>query len=393
MTVHGLDIAVVDSDSHLTEPPTLWTERLPRKWAHLGPRVVPEAATGIDRWCIGDTLCAGVGTQSQTGWREMPPSFPPTWEDIDPACYDVDRRLAWMDEHGIDAQVLYPNVVTFEGYAIKALESRELQAAIYAAYNDYVHEFSSSQRHRFVPIAAVPFWDVEATVKEMRRCAGLGFTGIVWAATMERHGLPAIGDPHWDPVYACAQSLDLSINFHVGVGSTASDIASFRELRGGRFDYGYWAGGSALAFLANSTTITTLIMSGVCHRFPRLNFVSVESGFGFVPYLLEALDWQWRNIGAPKQHPDWLLPSEYFCRQVHCTFWFEQSSLSLLAGLQDNVMFETDFPHSTALAPGPASVAPSPRQVIEEDAKLVDREVLEKALSTNARNLYRIGVA
>jgi predicted TIM-barrel fold metal-dependent hydrolase len=391
MPLDGLNVPVVDADSHLTEPPDLWTQRLPSKWASVAPRVVADEATGIDRWVIGEMPCAGVGTQSQTGWSEMPPSFPPTWEQINPACYDLGERLAWMDTHGVDAQILYPNVVTFEGYAIKALESLELQTAIYRAYNDYVHEFAAASRERFVPIAAVPFWDVDETVAEMTRCAELGFPGIVWAATMERHGLPPIGDPHWTPVYDCAQSLGLSINFHVGVGSTAEDIASYRELRGGRFDYGYWVGNSALAFMANSATITKLIMSGVCHRFPDLQFVSVESGFGFVPYLLETLDWQWRNIGAPDHNPGWLLPSEYFRRQIHCTFWFERDSLPLLADLQDNVMFETDFPHSTALAPGPASVAPSPSWIVEQDAALLDREVLEKAFSTNARTLYRIG--
>ena len=185
--------------------------------------------------------------------------------------------------------MLYPNVVTFDGHAILALESREHQAAIYQAYNDRVYEFSRHQRDRFVPLAAVPLWDVEATVAEMTRCAELGFTGVVWAATMDRHGLPSFTDHQWDPVYKRAQDLELSINFHVGVGSTANDITSFRDLRDGQFDYGYWAGTSTQHFLANSNTVTRLIMSGVCQRFPDLRFVSVESG---VPYLLEALDWQ-----------------------------------------------------------------------------------------------------
>jgi predicted TIM-barrel fold metal-dependent hydrolase len=382
---------VIDADSHLTEPPELWLDRMPRNLRDHAPRVLVDPETGIERWRIGDTWCAGVGTQSQSGWRELPPSFPPTWSDIEPACYDLSQRLVWMDEHGVHAQVLYPNVVTFEAYAIMALKSRDAQLAIFRAYNDYVYEVSRVAPDRFVPIATVPFWDVSATVDEMTRCAEMGFTGMVWAATMVRHGLPPIGDHHWDPVYERAQALGMSINFHVGVGSTAEDIASFRELRDGKFDYGYWAGNSTLAFLANSSTMTTLITSGVCHRFPDLKFVSVESGFGFVPYLLEALDWQWHNIGAPKHHPGWLLPSEYFRRQILCTFWFEHDVLGLLPDFQDNVMFETDFPHSTSLAPGGASLAPSPREVIAADAELVSADVLEKVLSTNARRLYRLG--
>jgi uncharacterized protein len=383
-------IAVVDVDSHLTEPPDLWSERLPAKWAGAAPRVAPDPSTGVERWRIGDTWCAGVGMQSQIGWRETPPSFPPTWKEVPRNTYEAEGRLAWMDEHGIDAQVLYPNVVTFDGHAIMALESRELQAAIYRAYNDYVHEFSRHRPDRLVPIAAVPFWDVQATVAEMTRCAELGFTGIVWAATMDRHGLPPFTDRHWDPVYETAQALRLSINFHVGVGSTEGELVSMRELHDGQFDYAFWAASSTQSFLANGTTVTRLILSGVCQRFPDLRFVSVESGFGFVPYLLEALDWQWRTIGAPGHHPGWLMPSEYFRRQIYCTFWFEQDSLPLVSQLADNVMFETDFPHSTALAPG-ASSAPSPRKILAEDAQVLDPAVTEKVFSANARNLYRIG--
>jgi len=385
------NIAVVDADAHLTEPPDLWTSKLSSHWGDDVPHVEVDPSTGIERWRIGGTWCAGVGTQSQSGWEALPPSFPPTWGDIDPACYDLAQRLRWMDQHGVDAQILYPNVVTFEGHAIKALKDRDLQVAIFQTYNDYVHQFTQDARDRLIPIATVPFWDVDATVAEMTRCAELGFSGIVWAATMDRHGLPPLTHRHWDPVYQRAQDLGISINFHVGVGSTADDLANYRELKDGKFDYGYWAGESTLAFLANSGTMARLITSGVCERFPGINFVSVESGFGFVPFLLEALDWQWRNIGAPAEHAGWLLPSDYFMRQIHCTFWFEQSALSLLSAYQDNVMFETDFPHSTALAPGAASVAPSPRDVVARDAHLVEHDVLEKALSTNARRLYKIG--
>jgi hypothetical protein len=70
--------------------------------ADVAPRVVPDPSTGVERWRIGDAWSAGVGTQSQIGWREMPSSLPPTWEGIPPETYDRERRLGWMDKHGID---------------------------------------------------------------------------------------------------------------------------------------------------------------------------------------------------------------------------------------------------------------------------------------------------
>jgi predicted TIM-barrel fold metal-dependent hydrolase len=295
-----------------------------------------------------------------------------------------------MDNHGITAQVLYPNVTAFEGWALMALQDNDLRIAIVRAYNDYLSEFCASAPGRFVRIASLPFWDVEASVTEMERCAKMGFVGVLWAATLQKHGLPPTADHHWDPIYQRAQDLGLSINFHVGVGSTAEDIARFREARSGDELTGHWAGASSLGFLANATTITDLITSGVCHRFPRLNFVSVESGFGFIPFLLEALNWQWASVNAPAYHPGWLLPSEYFRRQIYCTFWFEQDSLPLLEKYQDNVMFETDFPHSTSLSPGPASASPAPSALINQAVSIAGLSVMAKALHGNAQRLYRL---
>jgi uncharacterized protein len=386
----GSEIAVIDVDSHLTEPPDLWSSRLPERWRAQGPRVEVDPGSGIERWRIGDAWCSGVGTQSQAGWSEYPPSFPPTWEEIAPSCYSAADRLRWMDEYEISRQVLYPNVTAFEGWALMALTDNDLRIAIVRAYNDYLHEFCSAGRGRLVPIASVPFWDIDASVAEMERCAEMGFVGVLWAATMTKHGLPPTTDHHWDPIYQRAQDLGLSINFHVGVGSTGEEIARFRQTRAAADLTGFWAGASSLSFLANASTITELITSGVCHRFPGLNFVSVESGFGFIPFLLEALDWQWTSVNASAHHPGWLLPSEYFRRQVYCTFWFEQSSLPLLALYQDNVMFETDFPHSTSLSPGPASASPAPSVLVNKAAEIAGTSVMTKALNTNATRLYKL---
>ena len=70
--------------------------------------------------------------------------------------------------------------------------------------------------------------------------------------------------------------------------------------------------------------LADLIFGGVCHRFPELKFVSVESGVGWLPFILEGFDWQWRNSGIWREHPEYeLLPSEYFRRQIYGCFWFE----------------------------------------------------------------------
>jgi hypothetical protein len=77
----------------------------------------------------------------------------------------------------------------------------------------------------------------------------------------------------------------------------------------------------------NANAIVHTIKGGICQRFPSLNFVSVESGIGWIPFFLEAMDWQWKKYGLHKFHPDRLLPSEYFRRQFYSCFWFERATI------------------------------------------------------------------
>lgn len=380
------DVKVVDADSHLTEPADLWTEALPRKWRDRGPTISVDPKTGITRWKLGDRWLFGPGSVSHAGWPEFPPSRPPSFEEIQVECYDAHERARWMDTHGVTAQVLYPNLVAFEGHAIMALEDNDLKLAIVRVYNDYVADFAAQAPGRFIPVAGLPFWSLEESIKEMRRCKDLGHRGVMWAATLARHGLPASTDPYWDPFYAEAEALGMSVNFHVGVGWTEEDFKNTVR-HGVAFDVRVQTSRTALGFMSNAQTISDLILNGVCERFPTLKFVSVESGFGWVPFVLEALDWQWRNYNGPELVGG-LLPSEYFRRQIYAMFWFESSTLRLLDLYPDNVMFETDFPHTTSLSPGAGSVAESAREYVRRASEVLDPSVFRKVMYENAAALY-----
>ena len=148
---------------------------------------------------------------------------------------------------------------------------------------------------------------------------------------------------------------------------------------------------SSLTLLGNAQNITEVVLSGVCHRYPELKFVSVENGAGWLPFLGEAKDWQWLNVGAHKEYPERLLPSEYLRRQIFGMYWFERESLrSVIDLLADNLMFETDFPHATSLSPGPASESPSPREVVQRSLGNVPDETAGKVLQHTATRLYHL---
>jgi predicted TIM-barrel fold metal-dependent hydrolase len=134
--------------------------------------------------------------------------------------------------------------------------------------------------------------------------------------------------------------------------------------------------------------ITDLIMDGVCERFPSLDFVSVESGFGWIPFLVEGLDWQWRNYDGPRVNGG-LLPSEYFRRQIYGCFWFEEASArSAIEQFPDNILYETDYPHPTCQHPGPRTPAQRPRDYATRVLGSLDDATLAKVLHDNAAALY-----
>jgi predicted TIM-barrel fold metal-dependent hydrolase len=387
---------VIDTDAHVTEPADLWTSRLPSRWVDKAPTLERVDATGSLHWRIGTWLSSPIGNSAVAGWPEYYPSTPHDFGEMDPACFDAKARLERMDEYGVWAQVLYPNVLGFESALFMTLD-QELATECVRAWNDYITEWASAAPDRLIPLTMLPVWDVEASVAELQRGQELGHRGALFAGHLERVGLPHIFDPHWDRLYAAAQEANASLNLHIGFSALSEAEAVERSDRKmmdaflvDDIDWAMFLKGVVLTFANNQSTISDLVVGGVCHRFPDLKFVSAESGFGYLPYLAEILDWQWLNNGGTSRHPDRLLPSEYVRRQIYATFWFERDSLSLLHLFEDNVMFETDFPHPTSLTPGPASVSGRPSDVIADHLAAVPEQIRRKVLHDNAARLYKL---
>lgn len=97
----GIDHWFVDVDSHVSEAPDIWTERLGKKWGDQAPHLVFDADRGIERWSVGGSLLSGVAKHAYAGWREVWPSHPPTLNEANPGAWDPVARLAYLDRNGI----------------------------------------------------------------------------------------------------------------------------------------------------------------------------------------------------------------------------------------------------------------------------------------------------
>jgi predicted TIM-barrel fold metal-dependent hydrolase len=342
---------VIDADAHVTEAPDVWTSRVPTQYRDQVPRVVRDK-DGRDIWVIGDTKISTVGANAPAGWKDAPQSAPPTYDDILPAAYDPKARIEYLNEVGIWAQVLYPNVGGFGSQKFLTLGDAELQFMCVRAYNDFMHEWASVAPDRLIPVLSIPFWSVEEAVKEIKRGAEMGFRAVLFTGEPMRFGLPTLGDRSWDPLWDVTQEAEIPIHFHLGGGEDTLNFIGEQRLavHGLAASHSY----EIVNLLSkNGVQCADLITSGVLERFPGLKFVSVESGIGWIPFVLESADFMY--LGAFEKgrvrRGDYMLPSELFRRQVYATYWFESVPMKhLLDEIPvDRILFETDFPHEACL--------------------------------------------
>ena len=95
------------------------------------------------------------------------------------------------------------------------------------AYNDALADMQKEGKGRLNPQAALPLWDMDASLKELDRIRKLGLTGIVMSDKPSDFGMPSLGDPVWHRFFATCQALGLPVNFHIGSGSFEGEMAKW----------------------------------------------------------------------------------------------------------------------------------------------------------------------
>jgi predicted TIM-barrel fold metal-dependent hydrolase len=374
---------IIDVDTHVTETPDLWTKRAPASIRDRVPRI--ENKDGALTWMVnGSPMVAKLGLTATAGVGDM--SNPPeTYEQMHPGAYDASQRLKYMDAHGIWAMVMYPNVGGFGAQEFMKMKDPELMLQCVQIFNDWQTEWASADPRRLLPITSLPFWDVDAAVREVRRCAAMGHKGILFTGEPQSLGQPYLGESHWNPLWEAAVEHDLPLSFHIGSGNMEWGLAE-RKIAA----YGKMATFTELSvnqFLRNAMQLNDLLLCGVLARFPSIKFVSVESGVGWIPFVLEALDYQFKGNAVARERPDLqMLPSEYFARNVYACYWFERTAPRRLIDKigADNILFETDFPHPTSL------YGPEVQQSIEAGLAECEPAVRRKILWENAQRLYKV---
>jgi uncharacterized protein len=380
---------VVDADSHWSEPADLFTRRAPAKYRDRVPHV--EEIDGTRVWVFdghpwGNFRAGAV--VGRDGHKENAAIALDNWttDEVHAGAYDPVERLKVLDELGIDAQVIFPSTIGLGGQDIAAVDDEALRRLTIEIYNDGMAEIQADSNNRLLPLPLMPAWSVDACVYEAARVAKLGCRGVNMTSDPQDLGAPDLANRAWDPFWEVCADLDMPVHFHIGASITAMTFYGKyfwpSHPRGTRL-----AIGGTMLFIGNARVVANTILSGMFDRHPKLQIVSVESGIGWVPFILETLDYE-----MAENAPDELAklakpPSEYFRTNLYATFWFENNRNKLPelveAVGEDRILFETDFPHPTCLYPNPL-------QAVEAKMATLSPEARAKIMGENARKLYRL---
>ncbi len=375
---------LISTDDHLQEAPDAYTSRMSRRFADLAPQVRSNG-DGTDSWYIYGQRRAGAGGVCTVHGVMPDRTKPPLrWEDVPRMAYVPSERVKAMDEDGVDVQTFFGNTPGTSGNVFsdpKFDEQWRLEAI--RAYNDLqIDEYADPYPGRFVPLAVVPLWDVNKAVAEVRRMHQRGAKGICFAFP-QQFGYHHINEAYWGPLWAEAQEADLSINLHVGSGGSQGVGLVGTGAWAGHKDMFQLAESSTKSFSANTQVMTTLLFSGIMVRYPRIKFVSAESGVGWVPYLLEMADHQWErqklfNEGMKDK------PSELFRAHCYVNFWYEHIGEHYRDNVGvDNMMWLADFAH-------PTCTYPTSREYVANATRDLTPAEKRKVLVDNAVKLYHL---
>jgi predicted TIM-barrel fold metal-dependent hydrolase len=372
-----IDYRLISTDDHVIEPRDVFEGRLARRFRDRAPRVVEE--DGADVWQLEGRRIPQSGLSVMAGRRYE--DYSPKaarFADMRPGCFDPKERLRDMDLDGVEAEVLFPSLPGLGGQTFSELEDREYALACLRAYNDWMADtWCATDPRRLIGQVIVPLWDVRLAVQEMQRGVALGHKAMSFSATPEGLGFPAIGDAHWDPLWDAVEEAGIPVTLHIASGR--SDASALPLAPG--------AGAPAEVYITvapttNFTVLASLVFSGVLERHPKLRFLSVEGGIGWLPYLIQRADEVYRKhrhwAGARISEP----PSFYFRRQVFANFLDDAAGLALRHHIGvDNLMFEVDYPHSD-------TTFPRSRQIAAERFKDVPADETRRMLRDNAIRFF-----
>lgn len=341
---------IVSVDDHLIEHPRVWQDRLPEKHRERGPRIVEMGDNHV--WTFDGEVFPTVGLNAVAGKpREQWGLDPVRYEDMIPGCYDPAARVADMDLDGVTAALCFPSFPGFAGSTFAEAKDKELARLCVQAWNDFcIDEWCATAPDRFIPLAILPIWDIDATIAEAERVAAKGARTVSFPDTPKGLGLPSFHTDHWDGLWRVCSEAHMPVSLHFGSGSYVPGFSfSGNKPVAGQIEAPDAPFAVAITLFSSNLMWTTvdLLFSGKLQQFPDLQFSLAEGGIGWIPYILERSDFVWERHRYYQSIDFDTRPSDLFRQHFWGCFIDDEHGLTNrhVIGV-DRITLEIDYPHS-----------------------------------------------
>jgi predicted TIM-barrel fold metal-dependent hydrolase len=370
---------VISTDDHIIEPDGVFDGRLPKEFAERTPKLTHSESSaawhvpGLDK----PIEMSGLSTAAGQKVEEFSPKSK-TFDQMRAGCYDSRERLKDMDADGVDAHVCFPTLPGLAGATFMDIEDKPYAAALFRAYNEWlIEEWCAADPERIIGAAILPLWDPKASADEIRRVAGRGIKCVTLPSSPgSLPGVKNFPDPSWEPVWDALSETGLPAEIHIVSGK--SDTSALASTGAGAEIF------VALAPSTNMVTVATLLFSGILHKWPKLKFISAESGIGWLPYFIERADY------AHRKHRFWtgskidVMPSELMRQSIYANFISDRTGVENRHAIGiDNIMLGTDYPHTD-------SSWPETQRVIKEQMGDIPQDEREKICWRNAARVFNL---
>ncbi|HLN18063.1 MAG TPA: amidohydrolase family protein [Acidimicrobiales bacterium] len=340
------DFTIISVDDHLIEPADLFDGRVPAGLADRAPKLV-EFADGRQAWSYEDNLYPNIGLNAVSGrpmseWTMEPARF----DEMRKGCFDIHARVADMDTAGIWASLCFPSLIAgFAGTVFSRSKDPALGLACVRAWNDWHHVvWAGTYPERIIPLQITWLLDPGVAAEEVRRNAERGFRALSFPENPANLGLPSVHTDYWDPLLSACESTGTVVCLHTGSSGGTVYLPPEAPLEQG----------TTLFPVCAVTSTADWLWARIPLRFPNLNIALSEGGIGWVPMLLDRLDYVMAHSGrggAGVWQGD-LSPSE----AVQRNFWFctidDPSTLRVMDRIGvDHIMVESDYPHADSSWP------------------------------------------
>ena len=353
---------LISADDHMdlnVLPPDLWTSRLPAKFSEQAPRVVD---TQDGPWWKANGELIGPSGKKAAANKDHGLGFRPGI---------ARQRLEDMDKDGVRCSVIYgpPRGIQFP--------DRAMTDACLAAYNDWALEFNSTSPNRLLTLALLPGHRPEIARQELLRVAKAGHRGVVLDLFESTVG-PIFYQP-WEGFWAAANDAGIPIHFHLGGG-----LHSLQRVAQS------WSMPALVSVVPMQLdeSLPGMIFSGILERYPNVKVVLGESGLGWIPYVLERMDFEYKNYYERiKDYRIKEVPTFYWQRQMFATYEEDSFGLQHIDAIGiDNVMWASDYPHGDTTWPN------SKKAIMDSPLGKLPEAARRAVTCDNAARVYGISV-